>query len=85
MLVVLVAAVVVWGALGLYLSIRLGWPARYGVRCGGFCFPYELAKSGLLLHRRSPDEVTLFVWLWSWPAIAVFQIIYWIAGKSVRS
>jgi hypothetical protein len=29
--------------------------------------------------------MTLFVWLWSWPAIAVFEIIYWIAGKSVRS
>jgi hypothetical protein len=82
-LLILVSLVLLWGALGLYLSIRLDWPAGYGVRCGGFCFPYELANSGLLLHRRSADELTLFAWLWSWPALAAFEMMYWVAGKII--
>lgn len=81
MLTTLLTAAALWGALGLYLSFKLGWPALYRVHCGGFCYPAELANSETLLRRRSMEELTLFVWLWSWPALALIETFNWIVAK----
>ena len=62
------------GTVGVYewLSIKLGWPDRYGLYCDGReCLWVELFHSGRLLYNGRWDELLLFVWLWSIPGIFI--------------
>lgn len=74
-------------AIGVWLSMTLDWPDRYGMHCSGRgCLLRELWYSSALLHGGTPLEYLLFAWLWLLPVggICLLLLGLWDARRRSR-
>lgn len=70
-------SVAAWTAIGLWLKAEADWPGGYGFRCRGRgCWFAEMWHSPALLGSPGPEQIGLFVWIWSIPAFVVGALIH---------
>ena len=83
----LLTATVAYVLIGVGLSLQLGWPEQYGLRCSGRgCLGLYLHYSPELLRHGTILDYLLFAWLWFLPVAGVGLIILglWDARRRSR-
>ena len=71
-------------ALQVWLEGITGWPEAYGFHCHGKCMIQNLWHSPALLHRATLSELGLFALIWFMPVLLLAVLIYALLKKRAQ-